>query len=397
MNIIIIGAGAAGFFSAIHNKMKYPQAKVIIIEKSNVVLAKVKISGGGRCNVTHACFDPKELVKHYPRGAKALLGAFYSFGPTDTIDFFESRGVSLKTEVDGRMFPKSNSSQSISDCLVDTAKNLGVLLWTGCSVEKIIKIESGFSLSLMNGQTHACDKLILATGSSKSGYEFAAELGHTIVNPVPSLFTFAVADKSLHELSGLSVQRARTWIHKKQAQEGPLLVTHWGFSGPVIIKLSAWHARELFDYGYKLPFYVSWLPGYSLEQIRQVIMMYQKNSPKKTMCGFSPFQEIPTRLWTYLVSRSGLPDTKLWQDLGVKQLSRLVEDLHISRFECSGKGVFKEEFVTCGGVDLSEINFKTMESKRCPRLYIVGELLDCDGVTGGFNFQNAWTTGFLSA
>jgi predicted Rossmann fold flavoprotein len=249
----------------------------------------------------------------------------------------------------------------------------------------------------MNGQTHACDKLILATGSSKSGYEFAAELGHTIVNPVPSLFTFAVADKSLHELSGLSVQRARTWIHKKQAQEGPLLVTHWGFSGPVIIKLSAWHARELFDYGYKLPFYVSWLPGYSLEQIRQVIMMYQKNSPKKTMCGFSPFQEIPTRLWTYLVSRSGLPDTKLWQDLGVKQLSRLVEDLHISRFECSGKGVFKEEFVTCGGVDLSEINFKTMESKRCPRLYIVGELLDCDGVTGGFNFQNAWTTGFLSA
>ena len=397
MVIFVIGAGASGYFSAIHNKEKHPNSDVILVEKSVTGLAKVKVSGGGRCNVTHACFDEKELVKHYPRGEKALLGPFYSFQPRDTVQWFESRGVALKTEADGRMFPVSDSSQSIIDCLQRTAKQLGVKLWTKASVTNIKKTSAGFELSFSNGDTHHAEKLILATGSSKVGYDWAKQLGHRISAPVPSLFTLSVADKRLHDLSGLSVKRAKVWLTKKRVQEGPLLITHWGFSGPAIIKLSAWHARDLFDLQYQSPVYIQFLADYSLDDILRLLKRLKETQAKKSLAKAAPFKELPNRLWCYLLAKAGLNETKSCSELGPKQLNRLAETLHISRFEMNGKSTFKEEFVTCGGVCLDEINFKTMESKVCPGLHIVGELLDIDGVTGGFNFQNAWTTAYLSA
>ena len=397
MTCIIIGAGAAGFFSAIQHKSTHPKDEVIIIEKSKEVLAKVKISGGGRCNVTHACFEPRDLIANYPRGAKALLGPFHQFQPRDTVDWFQSRGVPLKTEADGRMFPVSDSSQSIVDCLMKEAEKLGVKLWTECAVKKIEKDSDGrFTLELANGQSHGCEKVILATGSSRSGYDFARSLGHTIVDPVPSLFTFAIKDSDLHALSGLSVAKATAWIHKKQPQTGPLLITHWGLSGPAIIKLSAWHARDLFEQKYQMPVTINCLADWSLSDLEQRVQECRQAQPKKQISQKSPFTEIPGRLWAYFLGRSGISPSQIWHDLSAKQVARLLGELRQGRFEISGKGVFKEEFVTCGGVALDEIDFKAMESKVCNGLHIVGELLDIDGVTGGFNFQNAWTTGFLA-
>ncbi|MBT5855200.1 NAD(P)/FAD-dependent oxidoreductase [bacterium] len=396
--IIIVGGGAAGFFSAIHNKKNNPDSTVIIIEKSPEVLAKVKVSGGGRCNVTHACFDPKTLCDFYPRGHKELRGPFHSFQPRDTMQWFESHGVHLKIESDNRVFPTSNTSQSIIDCLMSTAADLGVNLWTDCQVTQITKSDDTFSVSLTNGQDHICQKLVLATGSSRRGHTFAINLGHTIETPIPSLFTFKVDDTDLHERTGLSVENTITYlsIDKKRKQIGPLLVTHWGMSGPGIIKLSAWHAKALHQTDYQAMLTVNWLANYDTESIQTRLQQTQDQSPKKLCISRSPFPEIPRRLWEYLVYRAGIAENQTWNNLSNKHTNKLIHELSQGQFQIDGKTTFKEEFVTCGGVTLSEINFKTMESKVCKGLHIIGELLDIDGVTGGFNFQNTWTTGYLS-
>jgi len=396
--IIIIGGGAAGFFSAIHNAKSNPGARVIIIEKSSQVLSKVLISGGGRCNVTHACFEPKELVKGYPRGYRELLGPFYAFQPRDTMDWFEEHGVPLKIESDNRVFPVSDSSKSIADCLSAVAADLGIQVWKGCAVNFIAKSDSGFTVTLANEDVHHCEKLVLATGSSRQGYDFARQLGHTIKTPVPSLFTFAIKDEDLREMSGLSVAKTSvSFVGKKEvAQYGPLLITHWGMSGPAVIKLSAWKARTLSETSYKATIQVNWLAGHSLEDILLRFHKQQKKNTHKLLVTQSPFPEIPQRLWVYLVRKTGMLEPIIWDRCQPFQFDILIKELTQGLFEIDGKGVFKEEFVTCGGVDLKEVNFKTMESKICPGLFVVGETLDVDGVTGGFNFQNAWTTGMLS-
>jgi predicted Rossmann fold flavoprotein len=399
MKIIIIGGGAAGFFSAIHNKQNNPDSTVVIIEKNSEVLSKVKISGGGRCNVTHACFDPKLLGDYYPRGAKELRGPFFSFQPKDTMAWFTDHGVPLKIESDNRVFPVSNSSQDIIDCLVGTATKLGVKIWTDCEVSSIKKEKDMFCLSLKNNDDQVCQKLVLATGSGRKGHAFAERLGHTIVSPVPSLFTFKVADKVLHELSGLSVNDAEVWMagQKKHMQTGPLLITHWGLSGPSVIKLSAWQARALHAVNYHVSLIVNWLPSLDEQALKKSLIIYQHQNPKKQVVTQSPFAVLPSRLWVYLVYKSKIESTQAWHNLSSKQMNALLQELGQGQYDVTGKGQFKEEFVTCGGVSLKEVNFKTMESRRCKGLHIVGELLDIDGVTGGFNFQNAWTTGFLSS
>jgi len=390
--IIVVGGGAAGFFSAIHNKLNHPKSTVVIIEKSPNVLAKVKVSGGGRCNVTQACFDPKVLICGYPRGAKELLGPFYTFQPQDTMDWFEAHGVPLKVEPDSRVFPISNSSQSIIDCLLKTATDLGIKIWTECTVTQIVKDGPNFSITLGDGTSQLCEKLVLATGSSRKGFEFARQAGHTIEPPVPSLFTFKIDDTELHALSGLSVSNVETWIdsNQKQAQTGTLLVTHWGMSGPCIIKLSAWNAQMLHAVDYQATLVVNWLPGQDIQAI------FQEQPHKKTVMKQSPFSTLPHRLWAYLVTKAKISSDQTWHNLSHKQTEVLSQELQQSAFQLTGKGQFKEEFVTCGGVSLEEVNFKTMESKLCPGLHVIGELLNVDGITGGYNFQNAWTTGFIS-
>lgn len=345
--IVVIGGGAAGFFAAIHARRH--DNKVILLEKTATLLAKVRISGGGRCNVTHACFDPKELVKNYPRGNKALLGPFTRFDPTETIAWFAERGVELKTEKDGRMFPITDSSETIIRCLTEEAKRVGVEIRLR---QRIKAIEPGFTIHLEEGVL-PCDAVILATGSSHQGFEFAKKLGHTIVEPVPSLFTFNIPHFPLVELSGSSVQKGKVKIVGfPMEQVGPILVTHWGLSGPAVLKLSAFAARFLHERDYKAEVIVDWLPDY------------------KVVLEKPP--EISKRLFAALK--------------GEKE----------SRFQMEGKTTYKEEFVTAGGIDLDEVNFRTMESKKCKGLHFAGEILDIDGITGGFNFQNAWTTGFLA-
>ena len=394
----IIGGGAAGFFAAIHAKQSNPADTVVILEKSSEVLAKFKISGGGRCNVTHACFDPKILCENYPRGRKELLGPFHRFQPRDTMEWFESHGVPLKIEPDNRVFPVSDSSQSIIDCLITTATRMGIKIWTHCQVAHIVKNKDTFCLTLADGQQHLCQKLVLATGSSRKGHEFAQSLGHTLVPPVPSLFTLMIADKALHALSGLSVSTTDVWVagEKKQMQRGPLLITHWGMSGPAIIKLSAWNARKLHAVNYQTSLHVNWLPHLDEACLKSTLIAAQTKNPKKTVSKQSLLSEIPNRLWAYLTTKANLSPAEFWHQVTGKQMESLCQVLSQGQFPITGKGSFKEEFVTCGGVSLKEIDFKTMQSKCCPGLYLIGELLDIDGVTGGFNFQNAWTTGFLS-
>ncbi len=397
--IIVVGGGASGFFSAIHNKKRYPNHQVIILEKSTRLLSKVKVSGGGRCNVTHACFEPKDLCDYYPRGSRELRGPFHVFQPRDVMAWFESHGVPLKIESDNRVFPVSNRSQDICDCLLQTATDLGVTIQTQSGVRSINKENHKFVIELESGKTYFCEKLILATGSSSQGYALAKSLGHTIKSPVPSLFTFRIDDQRLHALSGLSVKDVIVWLwsQPKQSQTGPLLVTHWGMSGPSIIKLSAWQARRLYDVNYSERLGINWLPNYDKIEMNRVIQLYLKKHPHKTIDSQSPFTEIPRRLWRYLIHKAGIKGSQVWYTVGEKQWRDVIDELRQGTYQIAGKGVFKDEFVTCGGVVLKEVNFKTMESKCCEGLYLVGEVLDSDGVTGGFNFQQAWTTGFLSA
>jgi predicted Rossmann fold flavoprotein len=393
---VIVGGGAAGFFAAITCAEANPRVRVTLLERSSQVLAKVRVSGGGRCNVTHNLFDPALLVQHYPRGGRALRGPLSRFGPRETAAWFAARGVELSAESDGRMFPVSNSAMTIVACLSEAAKDAGVEIRTGAAVTLVTKAEHGFSIALKGGDLLRCQRLLLATGSNARAYAWARALGHEIVPPVPSLFTFNVKDPRLEGLAGISVPQAHLWLAgTKLEQRGPLLVTHWGLSGPAVLKLSAWGARELHERGYRATLIVNWLPETHPEALRQTLLGLKSSEARKTVAAGSPFA-LPQRLWRALTGAAGISHTRRWAEVSKGELNRLAEELSRGRFEVSGKGVFKEEFVTCGGVSLDEVNFKTMASRLIPGLYFAGEILDIDGVTGGFNFQSAWATGWLA-
>jgi predicted Rossmann fold flavoprotein len=381
--IAVIGGGAAGIFAALAAKAASPKTPVIVLEKTAVLLSKVKVSGGGRCNVTHACFDPKILVHNYPRGEKELLGPFHRFQPRDTVEWFESRGVKLKTEPDGRMFPVTDSSSTIIDCLLNEARKLGVDIRLRQRVEKIT---DRFTIHLKEGSPIACQKLILASGSSPEGFTLAESLGHTIQPPVPSLFTFNVPSSPLKELSGIALTAKVDILGSSYTFTGPLLITHFGFSGPAILKLSAWGARFLHEKNYRVEIRIDWLPNVTTDLLR-----LKEEFPQKTLLSLNPYQ-LPKNLWKEFVKDLEKP----LAHLSKAQLQKLEQKLHDDHYHVDGKTTHKEEFVTCGGVTLKEVDFKTMESKLCPGLYFAGEVLAIDGITGGFNFQNAWTTGFIA-
>ena len=397
--IIIIGGGAAGFFAAITAAIAHSRASITLLEAGREFLSKVRISGGGRCNVTHHCFEPSQLVQYYPRGGKALRGAFSRFQPKDTVAWFKSRDVTLKTEADGRMFPMTDDSATIANCLLETAKEYGVDLRPNSPVKSLQKLENQFLIELKNGEILKGDRLLIATGSNPMGYRWAKVLGHQVQEPVPSLFTFNIKDPRLTDLAGIAVENVRVSLlnpeQKKLEQMGPLLITHWGVSGPAILKLSAWGARLLHDHKYQMPLIINWLPNYNRETLQAILLETKQSQPRKQILTVSPV-EIPKRLWQNLVTFIGIDSKMVWADLSKKSLNNLLIELLQGEYLIKGKGVFKEEFVTCGGVNLSEINFKTMESKKCPGLFFAGEVLDIDGVTGGFNFQSAWTTGWLA-
>jgi len=392
---IVIGGGAAGIFAAISAAEKNPQAKIIVLEKSMQLLAKVRISGGGRCNVTHACFDPKALVQNYPRGGKALLGPFFHFQPQDIITWFETRGVRLKTEGDGRIFPVSDSSLTIIDCLLTEAAKRGVEIRLKQSVEQVQYASGKFTLLLAAGEPVEGSKLLLATGSSKKGYEIASSLGHTIEEPVPSLFSFNTPSSPLLDLSGISVLQAGLRIQGSSfSTKGPLLLTHWGFSGPAALKLSAWSARHLHACQYQADLIVDWLPDFSVDGLYQKMLRSKEENPSQFLSSMQPFA-LPRSLWKRLAEIANME--RRLAEISHKELLEFAHFLHASSFRISGKTTYKEEFVTCGGVKLQEVNGKTLESRICPGLYFAGEILDIDGITGGFNFQNAWTTAYLAA
>ncbi|WP_299485484.1 NAD(P)/FAD-dependent oxidoreductase [Acaryochloris sp. IP29b_bin.137] len=398
VNIVVIGGGAAGFWGAIACAEAYPQTQITVLEASGQLLSKVRISGGGRCNVTHACFEPSALVGNYPRGSKALRGAFSHFQPQDTVRWFQSHGVSLKTEADGRMFPTTNDSETIIDCLQRTAQTLGIQVRTGMSVTRI-KPGNQFTIQCKSGEKLRCDRILLATGSHPLGYRLAQQLGHTLVSPVPSLFTFKIKDPRLHDLAGITVDPVLLRLtvgDQKFDQQGPLLVTHWGLSGPAVLKLSAWGARAFHQSRYQGELTVNWVPHCSDEDLRQLLGKTRASAAKRAIANHCPIK-LPQRLWQKLIAAAGMSPQQRWADLSKQQLRSLLQQLTQGKFQVLGKGVFKDEFVTCGGVDLKQINFKTMESRRCPGLYFAGEVIDIDGITGGFNFQNAWTTAWLAA
>ncbi|MCC6723365.1 MAG: NAD(P)/FAD-dependent oxidoreductase [Saprospiraceae bacterium] len=397
-DFLVIGGGAAGFFAAIRAAEAKPGIKVIILEKGREVLQKVKVSGGGRCNVTHACFDAKELVKNYPRGSKALLGPFSRFQPGDTIGWFDQRGVQLKIEDDGRMFPVTDNSMTIVHCLQAAAVKAGVEVRTGENVAHFAKQESGnggWLVASQSGLQFQTKNLMVATGSSPRVWEMLKELGHSIVPPVPSLFTFNIKDKRIDGLMGLSVPSAAVKVvGEKLAATGPLLITHWGMSGPGILRLSAWGARILAEKNYRFEIEVSWL-NYTVEEMAEELNEAKLEHARKFVASQCPFPALPRRLWESLVAFAGiLPDLR-WADLGKDKLRRLATELGGGRYHVTGKSTFKEEFVTAGGVDLDEVNFKTFESKLQGGLFFAGEVLDIDAITGGFNFQAAWTGGWL--
>jgi len=397
--IAIVGGGAAGFFAAITCAERLRgRGEVTLYEATSHLLAKVRISGGGRCNVTHACFEPRTLAEKYPRGGRELLGAFHRFQPRDTIAWFAERGVATKTEADGRMFPISDDSSSIVECLLQAARAAGVKIRLNTGVTSLTRSALGLQLQLTTGETVLTDRVLFATGGNKSsaGLTIAATLGHTIIPPLPSLFTFNIQDSRLTDLSGLSVEKVALQIPgTKLTSEGPLLITHWGLSGPAILKLSAWGARILAEKNYAFELHVNWVPSLTPTALQSHLSDLRQTQPRKQINTFSPV-ELPQRLWERLLTHRGVPLTTPWAHVSNAMLQNLCQMLHQSSFQVQGKSTYKDEFVTCGGVKLSEINFQTMESRCCPHVYFAGEVIDVDGVTGGFNFQNAWTTGFLA-
>ncbi|MBI4929091.1 MAG: aminoacetone oxidase family FAD-binding enzyme [Anaerolineae bacterium] len=397
-DFVVIGGGAAGFFGAAVFAAARPGSRCVILEASDHPLAKVRISGGGRCNVTHACFEPADLVKFYPRGSRELLGAFNRFQPRDTMRWFEQRGVPLKTEADGRVFPQSDSSQSILDCLNNEIDRLGVRLITRSKVTHLERSDTGQLIVEINRQetlhTHG---LLLACGGTPASFSLAQQLGHTIQSPVPSLFTFSIRDPRIDGLPGVSVSHAALSLPETRRQvSGPVLITHWGLSGPGVLRLSAWGARDLFERQYRTALRINWLPDYNPESAAARLEQIRTTEARRQVQVASPFAPIPQRLWHRLVAAAGIAEGTLWANLPRRHLLNLADQLTRGEFQIQGKGQFKDEFVTCGGVNLAEVDFRSMESKVCPRLYLAGEMLDVDGLTGGFNFQNAWTTAWIA-
>lgn len=395
-DVIIVGGGASGFFTAINIAEQNADLKIAVLERGKEVLSKVRISGGGRCNVTHACFIPNLLTKYYPRGERELRGPFHTFCTGDVIEWFEQKGIELKTEEDGRMFPVTDSSQTIIDCFVSEAKNLNIEVIQSCSVQHIFQNAEQWKLDTSQG-TFSAEKLVLATGSNPKIWEMLVDLNHEIISPVPSLFTFNIKDNRIKELMGLSVENVTVKVeNSKLKATGPLLITHWGMSGPAVLRLSAWGARDLSEMKYRFQIHINWLNDKTFDDTLQELLTLKETQAKKNISKFSPFP-FPGRLWEQLVLASGISlDTK-WSDTNKKQLVQLTHQLTNGVFSIDGKSTFKEEFVTAGGVDLKQINFKTMESKLFHNLYFTGEIINIDAITGGFNFQNAWTTGFIAA
>ena len=392
-DVLIVGGGAAGFFTTINVAEKNPEFSIAILERGKEVLTKVSVSGGGRCNVTHACFVPNDLVKFYPRGEKELRGPFHQFCSGDTIEWFSNHGVELKIEDDGRMFPVSDSSQTIIDCFLTVAKKHKIEILTGQSVQSLYQAEDTWKVET-NHQTFRCKNLVMTTGSNPKIWELLENLGHTIVPPVPSLFTFNIKDPRIKDLMGVSAFATVKVQNSKLSASGPLLITHWGMSGPGILRLSAWGARELFAKNYQFMLEVNWMNDATLEETESHLKELKLEHAKKVVSKKSPF-EFPNRLWESLVLASEISLETKWADLTKKQFQHLALQLTNGKFQVNGKSTFKEEFVTAGGIDLKEINFKTMESKVLPKVYFAGEIVNIDAITGGFNFQNAWTSGFM--
>lgn len=397
--IIVVGGGAAGFFAGISAKTHNPQSEVIILEKSQKSLSKVKVSGGGRCNVTHACFNLSDLLKHYPRGAKFLRKIFQKWAVQDTIDWFEKRKVKLKTEGDGRMFPTTDSSQTIIDCFLKESQKLGIDIRKQHQVEEILPQENEqILLKIKKQDSILANKVIIATGGSPKIENLAwlEKLGHKIENPVPSLFTFNIPKNPIQNLKGIAWQNTKLKILKTKLQEeGIILITHWGFSGPAVLKLSAWGARVLENLDYQFDFQINWLPQLQEDNLRQELFDLKNTLAKRQIQNKNPF-DFPNRLWLFFLEKSQIDITKRWLDLSKKDINKLINTLLNDIYTIKGKTTFKEEFVTCGGISLSDVNNQTMESKVIPNLYFAGEVLDIDGITGGFNFQSAWATGFLA-
>ncbi len=397
-----MGGGAAGFFGAITCAENNPTAQVILLEKTDKLLSKVRVSGGGRCNVTHHCFNPAQLAQFYPRGGKFLKNLFKTFGAAETVAWFQKRGVALHTEPDGRMFPVTNDSDTIVTCLMQAAQKAGVKIETRLSVEKITPIFSSdlpsFDLVLSSSKTLAANKVLITTGGAPklASYQWLRELGLHIQEPVPSLFTFNVPGSPLQELAGVAVPKAKVKIVGQTLEnEGPLLITHWGFSGPAVLKLSAWGARLLQQLQYQFTILINWVPEHTEESLRTTLMQYRHEFARRQVASHPLFQ-LPQRLWKAIITLAGISDQVKWAELPAKNQNRLLEYLHRAPFNVRGKTTFKEEFVTCGGVDVNELDPKTMQSKKIPGLFLAGEILDVDGVTGGFNFQAAWTTAFVA-
>ncbi len=399
-NIAVIGGGAAGFFAGINTARRNPDLDVTIFEKSREVMSKVRISGGGRCNVTHHCFDPEILANAYPRGSKELRWAFEQFQAEDTVTWFEDRGIDLKTESDGRMFPTTDDSATIINCLKREANKHGVSIKTKTKVDAIETADQhSYRLDVRNESSQIFDAVVIATGGSnrRKTYDWLADLGHSIVEPVPSLFTFNFRDKIFEDLAGISVEQGSVEIKGTSYQHtGPILITHWGLSGPAVLKTSSWAAPYLYDEEYRFTIKVNWLHPKKEHEVREILNRLRDNNARKQADKQDQFA-IPNRLWKRFLELANISPEKRWAELSNKQIHELTQTLTAATYEIQGKTTYKDEFVTSGGIPLDEINMGTMESKKCPNLYFAGEVLNIDGITGGYNFQSAWTTGWIAA
>lgn len=399
MRLVVIGGGAAGFFCAVNAARLAPSLEVLIIERSSKLLSKVRVSGGGRCNVTHACFDISDMSRRYPRGSNFLKKSFHQFFTTDTIDWFKERGVEIRSEEDGRMFPVTNSSQTVIDCMLRDANRYSVQIRMNQEVSDVLKDRGKWILKMASGTEETCDFLVIATGGypKSSMFEWIRKLGHSIEEPVPSLFTFNMPRHPITELMGVSVANASVKVTgTKLNEQGPLLITHWGLSGPAILRLSAWGARELASSKYSFGVVINWLTDYQEQSMREELVA-MKSSSGKQLCHARNNFGLPQRLWQFLLSQSGVPSVMNWADMPGAIMNKLSKNLCSYELAISGKTTFKEEFVTAGGVKLSEIDVNTMQSKIQPNLFFCGEVMDVDGITGGYNFQHAWTSGFIAA